>query len=372
MKPAWILALFVCASTAAAQSTTAPSAAPIFPPSLANTPGAQKMWAAATPSDAVAVYAASAPTVSGDELTVVEQAYVRRMVEFGLPAMAESQAAEVTRHKADDGVAWGVLAFMNARRNNSDEALAQIAKAAEYAPDELFVQRTAGELLAWLDTRADAAKVSPEAKQAADEVRQRMRDRSGFAEGYSAARDDYANQEGGAPVGPTVGRQMYGQLYTAPTAPSVQEYATPDPGVVQTPIYNNYYYNYYTDPYAYVGYPAYYAPYWPTSYLYFSSSYRRPFYGFQGFNNFHRFNSFSSFNRFGRPAFVSSGFRHGLTPYNAIRFAPTNSLNFGFRGSGLPSRFGGASMRFAPAFRGGMSPMGGMRSMPGRAMGRMR
>src|SRR3954466_8438460 len=119
MKPVVLLLVFIgayaCANAVAAQSTTAPAAeapAPIYPPSLANSPGAQKMWAASTPSQAVEAYAASAPSVSGDELTVVEQAYVRRMVEFGLPEMAEAQAAEVTRHNANDGVAWGVLAFM--------------------------------------------------------------------------------------------------------------------------------------------------------------------------------------------------------------------------------------------------------------------
>jgi hypothetical protein len=373
MKPAALVILIAAwASTAVAQSTTAPAAAtaPIFPPSLANSQGAQKMWAASTPSEAVAAYAAAAPTVSGDELTVVEQAYVRRMIEFGLPEMAEAQAAEVTRHKADDGVAWGVLAFMSARRNNSDEALTQIAKAVEHAPDEMFVQRTAGELIAWLDTRADASKISPEGKQAADDVRAGMRGRAGYTEAYGVARDEYADQNGAPTSAPLVGRQMYGMAtYTAPST-STQDFAQPDPGVAQTPIYNNYYYNYYplSDPYAYASYPYDYAPYWPTSYLYFNNSYRRPFVGFHGFNNFNRF---GHFNRFGQPNFfVSSGFNRGLTPFNAIRFAPTSSFNFG--ANHLPARFGGAGMRFAPMGRMGSAPMGGMRSMPMRSMGRFR
>jgi hypothetical protein len=266
---------------------------------------------------------------------------------------------------------------MSARRNHSDEALTQIAKAAEYAPDELFVQRTAGELLAWLDTRADQSKVSSEARKAADDVRQRMRDKRGSRDAYDDAREQYANQSdvaGSASAAPLMGTQMYSQPFSAPT----QEYAHPDPGVVQAPpaiVYNNYYYNSYpayTDPYAYASYP-YYGSYWPGSYLYISNnSYRH---GYSGFNNFHvsrrnvgNFSRFSNFDRFSRSNAFVGGFQ-GLNTFNAIRFAPTRT-NFGV--GTLPSRFGGTGMRFAPMGRMGFSPMGGMRTMPMRSMGRMR
>src|SRR3954462_9556895 len=107
-------------NTAFAEPTTAPA------PTLSTSPGAEKIREAATPSQAVEAYAAAAPGVSGDDLNAVERAYVRRMIDFGLPEMAEAQAAELTRHTPDDGVAWGVLGFMSARRNKTDDALVQM------------------------------------------------------------------------------------------------------------------------------------------------------------------------------------------------------------------------------------------------------
>lgn len=244
----------------------------------------QRIGDAMTPSDAVAAYGAAA--ASKADPRVAEQAYVRRMVEFGLPEMAEVQADDLTRRTPDDGLAWAVSAFMSARRGSNDAALNQIAAAAEHAPTDAFVLRTAGQLLAWYDTRADRGALSDTARYSAVAVRARLRDVPGYDRAYRAALDEYARmmqdqalasdaaappatQNGALPA--TVPSTQTGQTYAPVPMPSAlppESYSTPSP----------YYYGgseyydtgvtpyYYTNPYAYDGCAYPYEPWWPWAY----------------------------------------------------------------------------------------------------------
>src|SRR5262249_41928172 len=94
----------------------------------------------------------------------VYSAYVSRMVEFGLPAMPYHQAHTLTRLQSNSGLGWGVLAYVDARRGNMEEAVSSIVLASQFAPDHAFVQRTAGEIYAWYDTKGSGATLPDNSK----------------------------------------------------------------------------------------------------------------------------------------------------------------------------------------------------------------
>ena len=84
---------------------------------------------AADPSSAIQAYARA--TAAGTTNVAAEQAFVHRMVSFGLPEMAETQAAELAQRMPTDGIAWAVLGYMNAKRDQLALGLSDMSMAAE-------------------------------------------------------------------------------------------------------------------------------------------------------------------------------------------------------------------------------------------------
>jgi hypothetical protein len=237
----------------AAAATPANSNLP--PPELID-----KIRMSATPSDAVAQY--SSGIAQGFDPIPLERAYVRKMVAIGLPEMAEAQAQDLTRRAPEEGVPWAVLAFMNARRGQNDTALKQIAIATRYAPDDAFVQRTAGEILAWYDSQPDRTGVSSEAQAAAFQVRERLHQQPAYANTYRAAWDDQHPKD-----------QAFGPATNSSTTPSASPLAEAEPSTQGyydsglppvPPAYDTA--PYYTEPYTYGYYGSAYEPWWPTTY----------------------------------------------------------------------------------------------------------
>jgi hypothetical protein len=100
---------------------------------------------------AMAAFLGSAsPTRAGERA----EEYVRRMAEAGRPDLAESRAKDVLDVDLAEPVSTAVLAAMRARRGDAEGAVSGIATAVVYGADEPFVRRTAGQILAWHDTRS--------------------------------------------------------------------------------------------------------------------------------------------------------------------------------------------------------------------------
>ncbi len=216
------------------------------------------------PSAAVAAYAAAKSALP--DSSRVDQAYVRRMVAFGLPQMAEAQAQTLVQRDPKDGLAWGVMAYSRAKRGQTADALKDIASAARYLPDDPFVQRTAGQLLAWYDTVADKSTLPDAIKNSVQVVRNEMASQRAYVNAYQAARSTYEQEANPAEVGPA---NAAGNPEEAPPI------AAGEPTYGGGDAYNNYDYGYnygaepytfgtvpYVYPYAYP-YPAYpdYFPY---------------------------------------------------------------------------------------------------------------
>lgn len=177
----------------------------------------QAIRQAPDPSAAVAAYANGFAVYRNDP--ELHAAYVERMVDLGLPEMAYHQAQILTTLQSNNGLAWGVVAYVDARRSQMSEAISAINLAGQYAPANLFVQRTAGEIAAWYDVKADKATISGEAQAGLKRVREMLAGRPSFAEAYSTAQKAYQSQA-------TVTSQPW-------RAPAVQ--AAPEPTVPNAP-----------------------------------------------------------------------------------------------------------------------------------------
>ena len=158
----------------------------------------QAIQQASDPSAAVSAYASG---FAADRNNIaLHNAYVMRMVDFGLPELAYHQAQLLTTLDAGNGLAWGVVAHVDARRTDMPAAITAIALAAESAPEHPFVQRTAGEIVAWYDAKGAQAFVSESSRAGIAKIRALMETRPAYTEAYNAARKAYAQRTGATPA----------------------------------------------------------------------------------------------------------------------------------------------------------------------------
>jgi hypothetical protein len=215
---------------------------------------AQSIAMAPDPSAAVAAYAAAnTPTANP---AAIEDAYVHRMVDFNMPDLAYAQAQDLIRRDPHNSVSRAVIAYVQGRRGQVVDALTTIVGAAvppaPNAPIDPFVLRTAGQLVAWYDTRADKSQIPPAVQQSVEQMRHAVSTEDAYSQAYEAARATY---QGGTVTIPL-------PRYT-PAAPSAPV-ATPD--MSSSSGYDSGY-SYSPSTYSYEPY------YYPTSSLYWNNGY---------------------------------------------------------------------------------------------------
>jgi Flp pilus assembly protein TadD len=152
----------------------------------------QAIEQAPDPSATVAAYVNGAAVDRKDPK--LSEAYVIRMVDLGLPELAFHQAQTLTTLQSNNGLAWGVVAYVEARRGNMAEAISAINLAGQFAPTSPLVQRTAGEIMAWYDTKADKATLSENARRGLATIRGLLEKRPEFANAYDTAKKAYQGQ----------------------------------------------------------------------------------------------------------------------------------------------------------------------------------
>ncbi len=155
-------------------------------------------------------------------------AYVKRMVDLGLPAIAYHQAQTLTSLQPRNGLGWGVVAYVDARRADMVSAVSAINLAGQFAPNSKFVQSTAGEILAWYDVEANKSQLPASARAGLARIRSLLEKDTAFTQAYDTAKEAYqAQATGTAPPAATA----------APASPN--QYAS---AVSATPYYVDYYY----------------------------------------------------------------------------------------------------------------------------------
>ncbi len=172
------------------------------------------------PSAVIAAYADGFALDRNDPK--LHEAYVRRMVDLGLPEIAYHQAETLTTLQVNNGLAWGVVAYVDARRAQMPEAISAVDLAGQFAPDDKFVQRTVGELVAWYDLKADKNTIPDSTKEGLARVRSVLETRPAFSEAYSTAQKAYQAQASGAseagPGSPTQGASPMAAAAVSPNA----------------------------------------------------------------------------------------------------------------------------------------------------------
>lgn len=147
---------------------------------------------ASDPSAVVAAYA-NAEAIARNDPSVID-AYVTRMVDLGLPELAYHQAQTLTTLQSNNGLAWGVVAYVDARRGDMPEAISAINLAGQAAPQNQFVQRTAGEIIAWYDIKADKSKLPEKAEEGLTKIRGLFEKNPAFTTAYDTAKSAYEAQ----------------------------------------------------------------------------------------------------------------------------------------------------------------------------------
>jgi hypothetical protein len=152
----------------------------------------QAIEQAPDPSATVAAYVNGAAIDRNDPK--LSEAYVIRMVDLGLPELAFHQAQTLTTLQSNNGLAWGVVAYVESRRGNMAEAISAINLAGQFAPTTPLVERTAGEIMAWYDIKADKTTLSENAQRGLATIRQLLEEYPEFANAYETAKKAYRAQ----------------------------------------------------------------------------------------------------------------------------------------------------------------------------------
>jgi hypothetical protein len=193
----------------------------------------------------VAVEAYTRARANAPDSLLLEQVYVHRLAELGAPDLCQAEARDLVSRGVNDGLAWAVLAFNNAEGEDFAAALTEIANGVRYARDDEFVQRVAGQLLAWYDTGGARAELPVSVRQAVHDIRSALAGQSAYAAAYREARGFYDSQQGGG----------------VPSAAPVVPQPVYVPPVAYEPIYRERYVDTYIAPYDY-SYPGYVYPGW--------------------------------------------------------------------------------------------------------------
>jgi hypothetical protein len=325
----------------------------------------QAIQQSADPSAAVSAYANA---FAEDHSNVkVQEVFVDKMVELGLPELAFHQAEGVTSMDPADGTAWGVLAFVNARRNLMPEALSAIVQAVDRSPSAPFVQRTAGELLAWYDHGSAGVKGIDPLKAPLEKVRTALSGQAQFTDAYNQAKAVLDKQPAAGAESPqpplataqpptppseaAPSAEVDGGAYAAYPPVETNIYVADSGYVDQTPWLTAepaYYPADYGDVWSPWWYPC--GTFWGPSFFFGGSLAFFDFDDFHHFGHFHHFGDWGSghgnhgnWGSWNHGAVAGAGARSGLT----AGAARANSLASGWAHAGSTARTAGSSALMA-------------------------
>ena len=187
----------------------------------------QAIQQASDPSAAVSAYASG---FAADRNNIaLHNAYVTRMVDLGLPELAYHQAQLLATLNPNNGLAWGVVAYVDARRTDMPGAISSIVLAGQFAPDHPFVERTGGEIAAWYDAKGNQTHLPDTCRAGIARIRTLLGNRPPFTDAYNAARKAYAQQ--------TSGDEPVVRAQPVPPADTTAYATAPPPPSCYTPDY---------------------------------------------------------------------------------------------------------------------------------------
>lgn len=121
-------------------------------------------------------------------------AFVQRMVDFGMPELAYTQALTLISLDPGNGTAWAVIAYMDAKSGQMPGALSASVLAIRRQPNDPFVQQAAGQVFAWYDTFEVPPTVSASLRVDVAKARQVITGQPAFDQSYQETRAAYDAQ----------------------------------------------------------------------------------------------------------------------------------------------------------------------------------
>lgn len=187
----WVLSAIALVGSVAAQA-----AAPASPPvaewdELSRVVG--EIEKAATVDAAATAYARGCSI--NRQSARLQNAYVRQMLKLGRADIAASSAQLLTQLDGRNGLAWGVVAYADAKKNLLARALPPGLKAAELEKDNPSIVQNAAQLLVWYENASPPPTMPPDVKDTIKVLKTPAAGKA-FAEAYKAAKDEWAKSSG--------------------------------------------------------------------------------------------------------------------------------------------------------------------------------
>jgi hypothetical protein len=134
------------------------------PPGPATAPASDSLEQAirASPDLSSAIEAYAQGVAGRLNATDVKRAFVHRMADFGVHELGDAQAHELITRGVTDATIRGVAAYNDAARGNAHAAITNLKLGLIDRPNDPFLLRTAGQVVAWYDSLADRSKLPKE------------------------------------------------------------------------------------------------------------------------------------------------------------------------------------------------------------------
>lgn len=147
--------------------------------------GLDSIRTAGTASEAVSAYARALG--ANADPTLAQRAFITRMIELNSPELALEQAREVVQW-SNDGQSYAVMAYAEGQNDKIDTAARHVLSAVKYAPNNDFVQTTAGQIVAWYDVREDQADLSEGVRADIEQLRKICDPSRVYSRAYESAK----------------------------------------------------------------------------------------------------------------------------------------------------------------------------------------
>ena len=142
--------------------------------------------------DASTVLSAYAKAAAIDSRnTTVLNAYLRRMLKFGLPRATGPAARLLTLLEPDNSLAWATVGYLHGKRGDYRDGLTTTIRALEYDTADTSVLHNAGQLVAWYDSVLVLPKLSDRTKRALDKLKGTLEKSEPFARSYRKVKDAF-------------------------------------------------------------------------------------------------------------------------------------------------------------------------------------
>lgn len=148
---------------------------------------------AAHPGEVISAYARGCAI---DRLNAeLQNAYMRRMLQFGHPLIAYYPARVLVRIEPKNGTAWGVVGYVYGKRSKLRDALVATVRAAGRCPDDPSILHNAGQLVAWYEGQGEPPKLPAATERLAERLRKPLSQREPFSRAYEKIKAVYAERD---------------------------------------------------------------------------------------------------------------------------------------------------------------------------------